>query len=149
MRDYRQKGVLLTLILLAPVAAWANSIIPSPLIWQGVFMGPDSIIRYLLSVTLICVGVEAAIYKYHLQFQHPMRDSIVANLVSTVVGIPAGFFSAMAEEPFLIATTLTIAVEVIVIRKMENKRSIVWPVIWANLVSNVMIMTLLIWKSSE
>jgi hypothetical protein len=153
VKKYHQNRLLLLLILgLFPTVAAANTIIPAPLVWLGI-TDADSVFRYILSVTLVCVGVEAAIYKYYPQFKHPIRDSVVANAVSTVFGIPLAFVGAMMGDPFIIATVLSVIIEYIVIERMETKngtepcRSIIWPVFLANLVSNAMIFVLLMWKS--
>ena len=145
--------LLLCVLGLVPAVATANTIIPAPLVWLGI-SGAENVFRYILSVTLICVGVEAAIYKYFPRFQHPIRDSIVANVVSTICGVPLAIMSAvMLNDPFIIATGLSIVIEFIVIDQMEKanrkaeKKSFLWPVILANVVSNAMIAVLLVWKS--
>jgi len=138
-------------LLFVPGTVLANTALPGPIVWQGV-VGADSIVRYILAVGLVCVGIEAAIYRYLPRFEHPYRDSIVANSISTVLGIPLAFLGLPFGDIIIIPTLASIISEGTIIcfmersGRMQHGKSIFWPVFWSNILSNAMIFGLLIWK---
>lgn len=160
--DYARREMKITQILpcalalaLVPILALANAAVPGPIIWQGALMGAESVARYSLSVGLVCIGVEAAIYRYLPRFKRPYRDSVVSNIVSTILGIPLAFLGLPFGDIIIVPTLVSIAIEGGIICAIEKPtrtqdgKSIFWPVVWANVLSNAMIFALLSWKMAR
>ncbi len=146
-----RRNILLSLGCLSiPAISLANVSVPGPIVWQGAYMGAESIVRYIASVGLICIGLEGAIYHYLSRYKHPYRDSIVSNVVSTILGIPLAILAVPFDDIFIIPTLASIVIEGGVICAMERRtrtedgKSIFWPVVWANVLSNALIFALIV-----
>jgi hypothetical protein len=146
--------ILSCTLAIAFIPGWvlACATVSGPIIWQGACMGPESIARYILSVGLVCIGMEAAIYRYLPRFKRPFYDSILSNAVSTVLGIPLTFLCIAFGDPIIVPTLASIAIEGVIIYAIEKPtrtkdgKSVFWPVVWANVLSNAMILALISWN---
>lgn len=153
------------LLLLLPATLWpiptlANTGIPGPMMFAfGSQMEASG--RWLICTMVMCIGVEAAIYRYMGLFNRPVWTSAYLNFLSLLLGVPLGFLGAFDPTWFVLPTIASALSEGwlashlparlgIRLSKPVSHRSIYGRVFLANLVSNVIMLVYLfvaIWKS--
>ena len=99
---------------------------------------------------LMCVLVEGAIYRYTMRFRRPFLASLGANAISLLAGIPLAFLAVLDPTWFVLATAVSILVEYYFLRGrigrfvlVQGKLLSFWPVLWANVVTNVLMVAYL------
>jgi hypothetical protein len=134
--------------MVVPGPAHADSGIPGPALWA--FGSQTVSMAQWLAVTMaMCVSVEWAAYRYTGRFRRPFLASAVSNTVSLLAGIPLAFLGAVDPTWFILPTVVSIGVEYMTIAAMANQvladpdGRVGWPVVWANVLSNLMLVGLL------
>lgn len=146
------KLTIITIVLLAfSKSVYANSGIPGPLIWF-ISAQADSAIQWLLATMLMCVGIEGAIFHYLKLLRRPYLASLVANLVSLVLGIPLGIIGIIDPTFFILPTILSILIEYYVLKcfnappEATKQRKLFFPVVGSNILTNIMLVVYIFWK---
>lgn len=147
--------LVLFIMALVPIICCANSAVPGPLIYFGVW-NTGLGIKWLILSMATCTLMEGILYHIAHSFSRPYYASLLLNLASVAAGIPCAFAGAIWDF-MIVATLLTIAVECLCALKMgklrivkgakrSNEHTVASTVI-ANLLSNVVLFFLLIWMS--
>lgn len=135
-------------------AVAANSAVPGPII---LFAGTLTVapLQWIAATMFMCIGVEAAIYRYVGLFRRPILASIVANAVSLVLGFPLAILGAVDPTWVILPTAVSIISEGIVLdflpgsigltSETQKLKSKFWRVvIFANVATNVLMMLYLL-----
>lgn len=148
---------------LVPVICCANSAVPGPLIYFGMWNTGFGV-KWLVLSMVTCTVMEGVLFHITHSFNRPYLASLLLNLASVAVGIPCAMAGAIISDVLLgsadfmiVATLLTIVVECLCALLMRKfcvvngvKRSIphtTVTVIAANIMSNMALFVLLIWMS--
>ena len=135
-------------LLVVPVGANANVGIPGPLIHYGASGSVDPLL-WIVVTMVMCVTVEALVFRYSGQYRRPFLASLFVNVVSLLAGLPLGLLGAIDPTWFVLPTIASIFVELFVIRVSAKwseraqgsiKSS---PVFWANVLTNIILLGLL------
>jgi hypothetical protein len=141
--------VLLVAALALPSVARADTGIPGPLIFAAGSL-TVSMWQWILVTMAMCVSVEWAVYRYSRQYRRPLLASAFSNSVSLVAGVPLTLLGAIDPTWFVLPTIASIVIERMAIGWIgrfvlaENITAVRGgPVIWGNVVTNVMLVALL------
>jgi len=149
----RNQHFVLLLLALAPAICCANSAVPGPLIYFGVW-NTGLGVKWLVLSMFTCTLMEGVLFHIAHSFSRPYYASLLLNLASMVAGIPCAFAGAIVDF-MIVATLLTIAVECYCALKMHNLRIVkgvkqsnthtITSTIIANILSNIALLFLLTW----
>ena len=135
------------IIALAGIAE-ANAGVPGPLIvYFGTSLAhfkPNLLWQWLIATMFMCVGIEAAIYKYLNLFKYPVRYSLIANIISLFAGIPLSLIGIIDPTWFVVPTMISIYVEWLYLKnKLNNpgelKCNPFAAVVGANILTNIIL----------
>ena len=132
------------LVITCAGGAEGNAGIPGPLILAfGSILDSRSLVQWLAASMFMCVGIEAAIYRYYSLFAAPLRNSFTANVISLIAGIPLAFLGAVDPTGFVMPTVISIYVEWLYLRfRLRDavpKRKAFIVVIGANVLTNIIL----------
>ncbi len=136
-------------LLLFPAPALADSAIPGTLMFFG---GSQTVSfwQWIAATMFMCVGVEWAVYRHSRAYRRPFVASAVSNAVSLVDGIPLALLGVIDPTLVVLPTVVSVFTEYLAIRAVSrfvladcNAKFSASPVIWGNVVSNLMLIGLL------
>jgi hypothetical protein len=146
-RGTRLVAIIALYLILVPIA-WGNTGVPGPLMHYGSSLSVSPW-QWIVVTMSMCIGVEAAVYRYSRQYKRPLCASVYANFITLVLGIPLGLLGAVDPTWFVLPTLASIVLEYWAIRGRKG-----WfetapgaitasPIIWGNLLSNAILVGLL------
>jgi hypothetical protein len=151
-RNYRHYSTCFLLFAAAFAGSHSNAIansgIPGPIMWSASALTTNPL-QWVAATMLMCVGIEGVIYRYAGLFRRPFLVSLIANVISLIIGVPLALLGAIDPTWFVLPTIVSIIFEGLVIRWLpqslqavnpatpESRRRIFRAVIWSNILTNL------------